>query len=346
MNANLQAVREQIQKDYASLNLHRRGQNLIRATSQICITVNFSEEPWGINLSIHPLSEPIHPSDLSGRASERFGLSQLNKRIAYDPFHPGAFTNRTHIIDPNDQQTSAAWIAQTVQQFHETFGPVLKQVTDSFSAFSALTGLRFANIADRRRFYIQADYLANDSYSRRGGWFFEGPNASVQYSLALECRYYDFLSEYMRRRIAYYTEALHQYEIGFIPSLDDVLPDMPKNHAEVLAFFQKMINSSNERRLHPDFDRQNQDFIQALIAESPVSHLEPMENEILQRNPIVPPDSESHAEAMRQALAYCTEALSHFEAHDDAYVQAIIDENRPANVELINSILPKKLHIQ
>ena len=85
---------------------------------------------------------------------------------------------------------------------------------------------------------------------------------------------------------------------------------------------------------------------QALIAESPVSHLEPMENEILQRNPIVPPDSESHAEAMRQALAHCTEALSHFEAHDDAYVQAIIDENRPANVELINSILPKKLHIQ
>ena len=344
MNANLQAVREQIQKDYASLNLYRRGQNLIRATSQICITVNFSEEPWGINLSILPLSSPILSSELSGRSSFRFQLSRLNQRIAYDPFHPGTFTTRRQLIDPNDQQASELWIAQTVQQFHETFGPVLTQVTDPISAFTALTGLRFAQIADSRRFYIQADYLTYDGFLRRGDWFFEGAYSSVQFALALECRYYDFLAEHERRRIAYYEEALRRYEVGFSPI--NAIPDVPKNQAEAIAFIQQMIDRDQMQRLHPDYDSTNQDFIQAMCAAEPISRLEPREDEILQRDHVVPPDSESRAEAMRQTLAETRERLAHFEAHDDAYVQALIDEYRPANVELINSILPKRLHIQ
>ena len=234
-----------------------------------------------------------------------------------------------------DSPYAQEWVKKQVKWFNWVLYPILCNITDAPSAFNALFGLEFIRHSRTRLLLIQSEYLLNEGYPSRAAWFTRSLSTWSMYYFALECRYYDFLIEFMRQR-------LPQPDTRTPTSMShDPTRPLSERLKEFRTNMQALHNHAEPERL-PDldgsFDSKNRQLIHALLSDKVFPELESVDITSRLRNINITPPME-HPERI-------PELLEHFEAHDDAYVQALIDENRPANVELINSILPKRLHIQ
>ena len=342
MNPALQKFMDKILTDHPELNLYRRGSNLYRITDNVCIVIHLSVM-HGTTFSILPLSGPIFHDDLTSATihdpARKFSLETFCHTEAFNPFQLGQIITSYDYIPPSSNVPPYAvdlWVNKELWRFYSILYPILCNVKDAPSAFNALLGLRFAQGALWRLRPIQSEYLLHMGYPDRADWFVRGLATEGMYYFALECRYYDFLIEYIRHRLSL------SHSIPRTPT--SMNHDQTRPLAERLNEFrtnmQALHNHAEPERL-PDsdgsFDSKNRQLIYALLSDKVFPELE---------SSIVTSSSYRDFPPPPRNPELLAERLTHFEAHDDAYVQALIDENRPANVELINSILPKRLHIQ
>ena len=340
MNPIEKALMNEIQTRYPELQLYRYRQNLIRATSTAYITIHFSTRS-GISFNIFPLSAPpVEKAELAEAMARReYSLPLYYGEMFFDVFQlefglkrmfDGLVMDKPTLDSPYVQE----WIKKQVRGFYLVLYPILRNVVDAPSAFNALFGLEFIRHSRRRLVPVQSEYLLNEGYPSRAAWFARSLSTWSMYYFALECRYYDFLIEFMRQR-------LPQPDTRTPTSMShDPTRPLSERLKEFRTNMQALHNDAEPERL-PDsdgsFDSKNRQLIYALLSDKVFPELE---------SSIVTSSSYRDFPPPPRNPELLAELLEHFEAHDDAYVQALIDENRPANVELINSILPKRLHIQ
>ena len=206
MNPIEKALMNEIQTRYPELQLYRYRQNLMRVTSTVYIAVHFSTK-WGISFGIYPLSAPgFEKASLAGGPSRDYSLSWYCGETFFDVFHPEMGLKNIYSVPTvgkptMDSPSAQEWVKEQAKWFRLVLYPIFRNVVDAPSAFNALFGLEFIRHSQTRLFPIQSEYLLNAGYSSRAAWFVRGLSTWSMYYFALECRYYDFLIEFMRQRL-------------------------------------------------------------------------------------------------------------------------------------------------